>query len=100
MTGKLNGGRKNAPRRARAMRAKPAWVNATTAENSSLYITPHREDAGQASLQRAPNADRITLPCRCDPTPSDRVNYNHAPRYCEYQRRAGVSSDDVVFGRQ
>jgi hypothetical protein len=28
------------------MRAKPAWINATTAENSSLYITPQRNDAG------------------------------------------------------
>jgi hypothetical protein len=42
MTADEDCGRESAPRRARVMRAKPAWVDATTAENSSLYITPHR----------------------------------------------------------
>lgn len=77
------------------MWAKPAWLNATTAENS-LYLTPQHNDAGQDSLQRAPNADRMTARVAATPPaaitltismPHALVNIKPAPAFAARCRR-------------
>ena len=57
--------RENAPRRTQPLRFRPAWANATTAENPPLNA-PEQNDAGQVPLRPA---KRYLNNCRFGATP-------------------------------